>query len=185
MADKVDLYLQPETHGCDTWRRIRNTNDKPPAFVVPLASNSFYILLWGAFLTSHKGSSERMPIPVIPGWNCDTKERQNTNLRIGRIPIRNAELLSSSDLSFDNHQSYELNVFFKVGSDMIGKKLCCCYWLKYLLININKSNIAVMAMSQRTFVFSIQRPQDVLGIGSFSFFHARISKADIGTNSDF
>ncbi|XP_026333052.1 uncharacterized protein C1orf194 [Hyposmocoma kahamanoa] len=36
MADKVDLYLQPETHGCETWRRIRNTCDKPPPTVIPL-----------------------------------------------------------------------------------------------------------------------------------------------------
>ncbi|XP_063619026.1 protein CFAP276 [Cydia splendana] len=26
-ADKEDLYLQPETIGCDTWRRLRNTCD--------------------------------------------------------------------------------------------------------------------------------------------------------------
>nr|CBH09291.1 HM00048 [Heliconius melpomene] len=29
-ADKEDLYLQPETIGCSTWRRLRNTNDKLP-----------------------------------------------------------------------------------------------------------------------------------------------------------
>lgn len=36
MADKEDLYLQPETHGCDTWRRIRNTHDPPPQVVIPM-----------------------------------------------------------------------------------------------------------------------------------------------------
>ncbi|XP_030024987.1 uncharacterized protein LOC115443646 [Manduca sexta] len=35
-ADKEDLYLQPETHGCDTWRRLRNTYDKRPPVMVPL-----------------------------------------------------------------------------------------------------------------------------------------------------
>lgn len=35
-ADKVDLFLQPETHGCDTWRRLRNTYDKQPPVVIPL-----------------------------------------------------------------------------------------------------------------------------------------------------
>lgn len=34
-ADKEDLYLQPETIGCSTWRRLRNTNDKPPTTVIP------------------------------------------------------------------------------------------------------------------------------------------------------
>ncbi|KAL0840983.1 hypothetical protein ABMA28_014764 [Loxostege sticticalis] len=29
-ADKEDLYLQPETIGCDTWRRLRNAYDKHP-----------------------------------------------------------------------------------------------------------------------------------------------------------
>ncbi|XP_072931791.1 uncharacterized protein [Epargyreus clarus] len=35
-ADKEDLYLQPETIGCDTWRRLRNTYDKLPPVVIPL-----------------------------------------------------------------------------------------------------------------------------------------------------
>ncbi|XP_026753931.2 cilia- and flagella-associated protein 276 [Galleria mellonella] len=35
-ADKEDLYLQPETHGCDTWRRLRNTFNKCPPVVIPL-----------------------------------------------------------------------------------------------------------------------------------------------------
>lgn len=40
-ADKEDLYMQPETIGCDTWRRLRNTFDKVPAVVVPLVSYFF------------------------------------------------------------------------------------------------------------------------------------------------
>ncbi|CAK1595858.1 unnamed protein product [Parnassius mnemosyne] len=35
-ADKEDLYLQRETLGCDTWRRLRNTFDKQPPVVIPL-----------------------------------------------------------------------------------------------------------------------------------------------------
>ncbi|XP_049868859.1 protein CFAP276 [Pectinophora gossypiella] len=35
-ADCEDLYLQPETHGCDTWRRMRNTYDKAPPVFIPL-----------------------------------------------------------------------------------------------------------------------------------------------------
>ncbi|XP_026490857.1 protein CFAP276 [Vanessa tameamea] len=35
-ADKEDLYLQAETIGCDTWRRLRNTYDKLPPVVIPL-----------------------------------------------------------------------------------------------------------------------------------------------------
>ncbi|CAG9584565.1 unnamed protein product [Danaus chrysippus] len=35
-ADKEDLYLQPETIGCETWRRLRNTNDKRPPSRVPM-----------------------------------------------------------------------------------------------------------------------------------------------------
>ncbi|XP_022830913.1 uncharacterized protein C1orf194 [Spodoptera litura] len=34
--DKEDLYLQPETIGCDTWRRLRNTFDKLPPVIIPL-----------------------------------------------------------------------------------------------------------------------------------------------------
>ncbi|CAB3223761.1 unnamed protein product [Arctia plantaginis] len=34
-ADREDLYLQPETIGCDTWRRLRNTYDKHPPVVIP------------------------------------------------------------------------------------------------------------------------------------------------------
>lgn len=33
--DKEDIYLQPETIGCDTWRRLRNSYDKLPPVVVP------------------------------------------------------------------------------------------------------------------------------------------------------
>ncbi|XP_028172800.1 cilia- and flagella-associated protein 276 [Ostrinia nubilalis] len=35
-ADKEDLYLQPETIGCETWRRLRNTYDKYPPKSVPM-----------------------------------------------------------------------------------------------------------------------------------------------------
>ncbi|KAI5651927.1 hypothetical protein NE865_00264 [Phthorimaea operculella] len=35
-ADSEDLYLQPETHGCDTWRRLWNTLDKPPPVIIAL-----------------------------------------------------------------------------------------------------------------------------------------------------
>ncbi|KPJ08293.1 hypothetical protein RR48_13032 [Papilio machaon] len=37
-ADKEDLYLQPETRGCETWRRLRNTVGKPPKPKIPLVS---------------------------------------------------------------------------------------------------------------------------------------------------
>ncbi|CAH0579208.1 unnamed protein product [Chrysodeixis includens] len=35
-ADKEDLYIQPETIGCTTWRRLRNTYDKRPPVIIPL-----------------------------------------------------------------------------------------------------------------------------------------------------
>nr|XP_037872991.1 protein C1orf194 homolog isoform X2 [Bombyx mori] len=35
-ADKVDVFLQPETIGCETWRRLRNTCDKLPSSGVPM-----------------------------------------------------------------------------------------------------------------------------------------------------
>ncbi|KOB66392.1 Uncharacterized protein OBRU01_21272 [Operophtera brumata] len=35
-ADKEDLYLQPETLGCPTWRRLRNSYDKHPPLAVAL-----------------------------------------------------------------------------------------------------------------------------------------------------
>ncbi|CAH2037886.1 unnamed protein product, partial [Iphiclides podalirius] len=35
-ADKEDLYLQCETLGIETWRRLRNTIDKRPPVVIPL-----------------------------------------------------------------------------------------------------------------------------------------------------
>ncbi|VVC99221.1 unnamed protein product [Leptidea sinapis] len=35
-ADKEDLYLQPETVGCKTWRRLRNTVDKIPSAQIPM-----------------------------------------------------------------------------------------------------------------------------------------------------
>lgn len=42
-ADKEDVYLQPETIGCETWRRLRNTLDKRPPPDVPLVSiNDIY-----------------------------------------------------------------------------------------------------------------------------------------------
>ncbi|RVE48094.1 hypothetical protein evm_007281 [Chilo suppressalis] len=34
-ADKEDLYLQRETIGCETWRRLRNTLDKIPPEYIP------------------------------------------------------------------------------------------------------------------------------------------------------
>ncbi|XP_068632178.1 protein CFAP276 [Battus philenor] len=34
-ADKEDLYLQPETIGCETWRKLRNTIAKPPIAEIP------------------------------------------------------------------------------------------------------------------------------------------------------
>ncbi|XP_013199647.1 cilia- and flagella-associated protein 276 [Amyelois transitella] len=34
-ADKEDLYIQPETQGHDTWRRLRNTLDKIPPAAIP------------------------------------------------------------------------------------------------------------------------------------------------------
>lgn len=37
-ADKVDLHLQAETIGCETWRRLRNTFDKKPPKYVPMVS---------------------------------------------------------------------------------------------------------------------------------------------------
>ncbi|CAG9786330.1 unnamed protein product [Diatraea saccharalis] len=38
-ADKEDLHLQPETIGCETWRRIRNTVDKPSPDQIFTVSN--------------------------------------------------------------------------------------------------------------------------------------------------
>lgn len=37
-ADKEDIYLQAETIGCDTWRRLRNTFDKKPPTYIPMVS---------------------------------------------------------------------------------------------------------------------------------------------------
>lgn len=43
-ADREDLYLQPETIGCDTWRRLRNTYDKHPPIAIPAVN--FTIFYW-------------------------------------------------------------------------------------------------------------------------------------------
>ncbi|KAI8435681.1 hypothetical protein MSG28_003940 [Choristoneura fumiferana] len=35
-ADKEDLYIQPETIGCETWRRLRNAYHKCPVPRIPM-----------------------------------------------------------------------------------------------------------------------------------------------------
>ncbi|XP_041978709.1 protein C1orf194 [Aricia agestis] len=34
--DKVDVNLQPDTVGCETWRKLRNTLDKTPPASIPM-----------------------------------------------------------------------------------------------------------------------------------------------------